>query len=270
MIHRIAKIGDLGPGEKVIKQVYGMELLLVCHPDGSGYTVMDAHCFHMGMNLAGGDIEDLGNGHSCIVCPWHKMKIDMKTGCVMEKNLEGHVCAGDGGEQKQRLYNVHCDDEYIFVDIPPHPGKDLPSDKWNEENKEFMMRQGDGFGGYGLLGPQQAGRVPPGSPLQPYAGQRGWPAGSPIPDVMMDDIIDLSQPMEESPQKKPAPRRLDFGGGEPVAAQPGQVKVSARRRAATSAILKKSYKPPTATQPLSDNGGRQRNITEYAQFKPVS
>ncbi|KAI8111795.1 hypothetical protein M9435_004294 [Picochlorum sp. BPE23] len=259
MIVRIARVDEIRPGEKVEKECFGMRLLVVRNPHGGEYSVMDAHCFHMGMPLVGGDIEDLGNGHTCIVCPAHRYKIDMKTGCMMEKNLDGHVCAGKNGEQQQRLYNVHCDSEFVWVDIPAHPGKDLPSDVYNENNKEAMMHHGmSGGRGYGLLGPQGALPVPPGSPLQPYAGQKGYPAGSPLPDVAMDDVMDLSQESVDStsPQKNAAPKRLDFGASAVRGPQP-----SVRRKAATSAILKRGYKPPSA-QPLSDNGSRQKTLFE--------
>ena len=265
MLQKIGKIRDLEPGQKVVRElnipvdaarVQQVQLLVIRHADGSGYSVMDANCFHMGANLVAGDIEDLGNGHSCIVCPWHGKKIDMKTGCVMEKNLEGHMCAGDHGEQKQRLYDVHYDDENVFVNIPAHPGKDLPSDRWNHENKQMLMRQGMQSTGYGILG-----TVPPGSPLQPYAGQRGWPAGSPLPDVAMEDVVYLSQPSQESPERGLGPRRLEFGNGM----KQDMKQFSVRRRAATEAILKKGYKPPTRSKapmaPLSDSG--QRNITDF-------
>lgn len=272
MLQKIGKIRDLQPGEKVVRElnipvdavrVQQLRLLVIRHPDGNGYSVMDAHCFHMGANLVAGDIEDLGNGHSCIVCPWHRMKIDMKSGCVIEKDLEGHLCAGDHGEQKQRLYDVHYDDENIFVNIPAHPGKDLPSDKWNQDGKQIVMRQGVQLQtmGYGLLGQQQNAVVPPGSPLQPYAGEKGWPAGSPLPDVAMEDVIDLSQPSQTSSDIGTAPRKLEFGEDK----QQEIRKFSVRRRAATEAILKKGYKPPTRSKPsvvpLSDS--RQRNITDF-------
>lgn len=265
MLQKIGKIGDLKPGEKVVRElnipvdavrVQQVQLLVIRHPDGNSYSVMDANCFHMGANLVTGDIEDLGNGHSCIVCPWHGKRIDMKNGCVMEKNLDGHMCAGDHGEQKQRLYDVHYDDENVFVNIPAHPGKGLPSDRWNQDSKHIVMRQASG---YGILGQQQQQQqntfVPPGSPLQPYAGEKGWPAGSPLPDVAMDDVIDLSQPSQASPEKGLGPRKLEFGNQS----QDVKQQFSVRRRAATDAILQKGYKAPMA--PLSES--RQRNITEF-------
>lgn len=268
MLQKIGRIRDLAPGQKVVRELYipvdavrvqQVQLLVIRHPDGNGYSVMDANCFHMGANLVAGDIEDLGNGHSCIVCPWHRKKIDMKTGCVMETNLDGHMCAGDHGEQKQRMYDVHYDDENIFVNIPAHPGKDLPSDRWNQESKQILMREGMQSTGYGIL-EQKA--VPPGSPLQPYAGEKGWPAGSPLPDVAMEDVVDLSQPSQESPGKGLEPRRLEFGGGGGGHNQEMK-QFSVRRRAATEAILKKGYKPPSKAPvvPLSDS--RQRNITDF-------
>lgn len=264
MIVRVAKVGDLQPGDKLEKECYGMRLLVVREPKGA-YRVMDANCFHMGMPLVGGDIEDLGD-HTCIVCPAHGYRIDLKTGCKVEKNLEGHVCGGKG--QKQRLYNVHCDDEYVWVDIPAHPGKELASDVYNEGHTDIMMSQAQpATRGYGLFGTSAAAGdypmgVPPGSPLQPYAGTKGWPAGSPI---AMEEPMDLSQPSETegrfSPERVVQRRRLDFVTMRPDESRMPASKSNARRKAATSAILKKSYVPPTA-QPLNGNGVRQQTLFE--------
>jgi len=245
-----------------VQECYGMKLLVIREPAGGlgKYTVMDAHCFHMGMPLVGGDIEDLGE-HSCIVCPAHRYKIDMKTGCKVDTDLDGHVCGG--GEQKQRLYNVHCDSEFVWVDIPAHPGKELASDKYNQHHRDIMMSQNGSTRGFGLFGPApgtEGAVVPPGSPLQPYAGSKGWPAGSPAPTTA-EEPMDLSQPSQESPRnivEMPQRRRLDFAEvKKPESAR------TIRRKAATQAILKKSYKPPTGSQPLStENGGRQKTLFE--------
>jgi nitrite reductase/ring-hydroxylating ferredoxin subunit len=241
--------------------------MLVAHPDGSGYAAMDAHCHHMGASLLEGDIEDLGNGHSCVVCPWHKKKIDLKTGHVVDTNLEGHLCLG--ASQQQRTYDVHHDDEHIFVTIPAHPGKELPSDRWNTR-----VEQRTGYGLSQGIQSQIMPQVPPGSPLQPFAGQRGWPAGSPLPagiesDSMMEDVVVLNSQnsQEEGSTVKDAvaqPRRLDFNG----------FAASRRNRAATEAILKKGYKAPEAPLAKKPNTGRaalatsetkgsQRSIRDY-------
>ena len=241
-----------------------MRLLLIRHPSGSGYTVMDAHCFHMGMPLVGGDIEDLGE-HTCIVCPAHRYRIDMKTGCQVEKNLEGHACASK--DQKQRVYNVHCDSEFVWVDIPGHPGKEMASDVYNEHHREIMLSQAQSFGGYGIFGPSDATmrEVPPGSPLQPYAGHRGWAAGSPLPSAL-DDPMDLSQPEVQEPspiKERVPPKRLDFAS---VRSRETQFGSNSRRRAATAAILKKSYQPPTAGEkksvPHASVASRQKTLFE--------
>jgi nitrite reductase/ring-hydroxylating ferredoxin subunit len=261
---RIAKTRDLAPGEKVVREVHldpanpPLKILLVCHPDGSGYSAMDAHCHHMGASLLDGDIEDLGNGRSCVVCPWHKRKIDLKTGHVMDTDLQGQLCLG--ASQQQRLYDIHYDDENIFVSIPSHPGKMLPSDKWNTQAQQPR--------GYGLQQGQWGtqAQVPPGSPLQPYAGQRGWPAGSPLPapgtDAVMEDVlIDLSQQEASSPvpqARAPQPRRLDFGASRSLHGR-------GRNRAATEAILKNAYQAPIAKKPALSAAGdnRQRSIRDY-------
>ncbi|RMZ54166.1 hypothetical protein APUTEX25_005322 [Auxenochlorella protothecoides] len=69
---RVARQAEVGEGQKVIKEAHGRKFLLV-RVHGTVYCT-DAHCFHMGTSLAGGDIEDSGS-HACIVCPAHRYRV---------------------------------------------------------------------------------------------------------------------------------------------------------------------------------------------------
>jgi nitrite reductase/ring-hydroxylating ferredoxin subunit len=41
---------------------------------------LDSKCYHMGGPLGEeGDIEDLGNGQTCISCPWHNYKAGLSS-----------------------------------------------------------------------------------------------------------------------------------------------------------------------------------------------
>ncbi len=241
-----------------------LKILLVQDSNGE-YRALDAHCHHMGASLVEADIEELPTGN-CLVCPWHKKRIDMRTGCVVDTDLSGALCLGQ--EQQQRTYGVHHDDEHIFVTIPAF-SKQLPSDRWNSREPIGYGLASGGVGGYGLNGPAGEPAQPPGSPLQPFAGQiRGWPAGSPAPMVMEEDAM-VVEGSQQSPPPVTQPRRLDFSGGPaPNGGLAGGFGASRRNRAATEAIMKNAYRAPTGERanPFQAGGkpsSRQASIKEF-------
>ena len=261
-LHRIAKTRDLRPNDRLLRELNipglgVLKILLIQSRDGT-YSALDAHCHHMGASLVEADIEDLPTGN-CLVCPWHKKKIDIRTGYVVDTDLSGELCLSHS--QQQRTYDVHHDDEHIFVSIPAF-SKELPSDRWNpRERAGYGLHAGSGAG-YGLNAGPRA--VPPGSPLQPFAGQRGWPAGSPAPMMVEEDVVIGGS--QQSPTAAAAqPRRLDFGGSAGLGAS--GFGPSRRNRAATEAILKNAYQPPKANRGMGVEGvrgrGGQRDIREF-------
>lgn len=235
---------------------------------------MDAHCFHMGTPLIGGDIEDV-DGAACVVCPAHRYRIDIATGHKVDRDLCGKSCSS--ADQKQRLYRVHCDDEFIWVDLPlpNEPLAPLPSDYYNQvaassptaaaaqqaqqpfaPTAPAAAGRGLAGAGYGLVGP-------PPAPLQPYAGVSAWPVVPPAASAtpMMDagqampvaePPLELSQASQASQQVQqgtaPAAPPSNLMGFYP-AARPDPPHV-ARRKAATAAILARSYRPPTVDAPM--------------------
>jgi nitrite reductase/ring-hydroxylating ferredoxin subunit len=60
-----------------LQEWHGRKLLLVRHR-GEVFC-SDSHCFHMGADLVGGDIEECvtegGTRHTCIVCPQHRYRV---------------------------------------------------------------------------------------------------------------------------------------------------------------------------------------------------
>lgn len=240
-----------------------LKILLVQDADGQ-YRALDAHCHHMGASLVEADIEELPTGN-CLVCPWHKKRIDMRTGCVVDTDLSGALCLGH--EQQQRTYDVHHDDEHIFVTIPAF-SKQLPSDRWNSREPAGYGLANGAVGGYGLNGAAREPMLPPGSPLQPFAGQiRGWPAGSPAPMVMEEEemIVEGSQ---QSPPPTSQPRRLDFGTGPvPNSGLANGFGASRRNRAATEAIMKNSYRAPTGERANAFQVGGKPATTRQSSIK---
>lgn len=285
-MNRLAKTRDIRPGERLLRELYlpgigtypvkirslsnaatcapfrshpsflrpyspslhaslpgTLKILLIQERNGE-YRALDAHCHHMGASLVEADIEELPTGN-CLVCPWHKKKIDMRTGCVVDTSLSGELCLGH--DQQQRTYDVHHDDENIFVSIPAF-SKELPSDRWNPREQAGYGMLNGGLGGYGLNGTLNELAPPPGSPLQPFAGQRGWPAGSPAPMAMEEDAF-IVQGSQQSPisASTTQPRRLDFNMSGPASNIGGLsgFGASRRNRAATEAIMKNAYRAPT-------------------------
>jgi len=95
----------------------GDTVLIVSVDDGSvipttkdalNLRAVAASCHHMGHSLAGGDIEDIGQGRHAIVCPAHRRRIDLDSGACVDYDLNGRVrvCA----ERAQRVYPLRVDD----------------------------------------------------------------------------------------------------------------------------------------------------------------
>jgi nitrite reductase/ring-hydroxylating ferredoxin subunit len=233
---------------------------------------MDAHCFHMGTPLVGGDIEDV-DGAACVVCPAHRYRIDISTGRKVDRDLCGKTCSS--ADQKQRLYRVHCDDEFIWVDLPlpNEPLAPLPSDYYNQVAAASPTAAGaqqaqQPFG----AAPAPAGRGLAGAgsglaaPLQPYAGVSQWPVGpsgvtaaAPMDASRAGPAVPVAEPPLELSQASQASQQAQQGpapGAPPSslmsfypAARPDPPHI-ARRKAATAAILARSYRPPTVDAPM--------------------
>jgi nitrite reductase/ring-hydroxylating ferredoxin subunit len=295
---RIARQSELGPGQQLLKESHDKKILLVRHNNSVFAT--DAHCWHHGHSLQTGlvlDIEDVAHGtHKCVIqCPAHKMLICLSSGVKVDQMLGGNVCSSK--DQKQRVYSVHMDSEFIFVDIPEIQ-LPLPSDLYNQTASAFSSQHHFNHHltpphphpttqGFGLMGPSLSAplpppqqqqqqqqftatnnnEAPPPTPLQPYAGFASRPlvsengekadfynsADNP-PLQFSQESITSSQTQEHpaSPMQLSAPPpKIQFpaskNGGSGSGPVPAHI---ARRKAATAAILKRSYVPPTA--PLVD------------------
>lgn len=104
----------------------GRTLLLLKLPD-STLRCMDAHCFHMGGSLAGGDIEDLGNGTFGLRCPHHARCINLETGQEL-RNFAGSDGCPPG---TQRMHPVTIGaDKHLSIMVAPADGT-VASDIYN-------------------------------------------------------------------------------------------------------------------------------------------
>ena len=207
----------------------------------------------------GGDIEDI-DGHACVVCPAHRYRIDMATGHKIDKDLCGNSCSSE--DQKQRLYPVNTDGEFIWANFPTGPTAPLPSDYYNQV-QQIQPTAADFEKSRGLAGAQQSyglfgaappnGAAPSPAPLQPYAGINGWPvvaapsSGDAMqstnePQLMLSQLSQQGNAVPLSPpQTAQPPSLMNFY----QSSRPDPPHV-ARRKAATAAILNRAYRPPTA------------------------
>eukprot|EP00466_Bigelowiella_natans_P013020 jgi/Bigna1/87408/estExt_fgenesh1_pg.C_200041 len=113
---------------KIPRQV----LLVLDKKDGGNVYALDGRCFHAGAPLELSDIEDIG-GRSCLRCPMHSYRIDIKTG--------EHILGGANDKKKhgikkvksrgvcQRTHNVRVDSQgNIYVELD-EPKRDKSKDK---------------------------------------------------------------------------------------------------------------------------------------------
>lgn len=189
-----------------------------------------------------------------MVCPAHRYRIDIATGHKVDTDLCGKSCSSK--DQKQRLYPVHTDGEFIWADFPTEPTAPLPSDYYNQIQQQQPapadLQKARGLGApqsYGLFGAAPSSGAPP--PLQPYAGVTGWPVvAPPAPSGDAMETADEPQLMlsqqsnvaTQSPPPAAQPQSL-MNFYQSTRPDPPHV---ARRKAATAAILNRAYRPPTA------------------------
>jgi nitrite reductase/ring-hydroxylating ferredoxin subunit len=83
---------------------------LIAH--GGEVHAIDATCYHMGGPLLHADIEDAGSYGPCVVCPWHRYQISLRTGDSLYQSMSGTVCSKG---RKQRVHEVIRQDGKIFV-----------------------------------------------------------------------------------------------------------------------------------------------------------
>lgn len=143
----------------------------------------------------------------------------------------------------------------------------LPSDQYNggapqpaaaqQQQRAPPVRQNFGLLGVsssgGLPGPASQPAAPP-TPLEPYAGVTNRPMVFSQGEAGAEGQLQFSQEMAAS---QPSPARQSQPSPAP-AQRAGQVRVDpphiARRKAATAAILAKTYKPPTVSVTATQAG----------------
>lgn len=108
----------MGRNGRLLVQTGGRHVALIAF--GSDVHAIDATCYHMGGPLLHADIEDCGSFGPCIVCPWHRYKISLRTGDSLYQNMAGKQCSKG---IKQRVHDVVRQDGKILVRLDPVEGK---------------------------------------------------------------------------------------------------------------------------------------------------
>jgi nitrite reductase/ring-hydroxylating ferredoxin subunit len=134
-------------------QVDGRYVALVAHA-GELHAV-DATCYHMGGPLLHADIEDSPEYGTCLVCPWHRYPISLKTGDSLYRNMQGVSCSKG---VKQRVHHIERRDGKIYVrlragEVDAAPAK-VDSDAY--AYKPPPPSGGGGIGGGGGAAKQKA------------------------------------------------------------------------------------------------------------------
>jgi len=104
-------------------EVHGRDVLVLLN-NNQPYA-LDAVCYHAGGPLIEGDIEEVAE-RTCLVCPWHHYKVDIKTGEGLYNDLEAKLCSKG---VKQRTHEVKVEEDVIFVGLSKNRS-DLASDHY--------------------------------------------------------------------------------------------------------------------------------------------
>ncbi|KAK9787250.1 hypothetical protein WJX73_010728 [Symbiochloris irregularis] len=118
VVAAVLRSHELPEGGKVYKEL-GNRSVLLLRRHGVTYC-LDAHCHHMGLSLANGEVTDVEDT-PVITCPWHHRKIGLATGCLV----------GSTGctQQRQRTHEVREVGGTIWVNIQSEPEQQLESDQ---------------------------------------------------------------------------------------------------------------------------------------------
>mmetsp|Transcript_14957 Transcript_14957/g.48033 ORF Transcript_14957/g.48033 Transcript_14957/m.48033 type:complete len:489 (+) Transcript_14957:195-1661(+) len=125
-LHEVASESQLGQNGRLLVQAGGGRYIALIAHRGDVHAI-DATCYHMGGPLLHAEIEDCGPFGPCVVCPWHRYQISLRSGDSLYQNMSGTVCSKG---LKQRVHEVVRRDGKILVRI-------AHSDKIESDNYAF-------------------------------------------------------------------------------------------------------------------------------------
>lgn len=133
--------------------VQGRPLSIFRH-EGKLYA-LDNHCYHAGGPLAMGDIEDIklkktGENMACVICPWHKYKISLKTGEGIYFHTDPFGPPGKKPKlksrgKKQRTHEIYeTEDGRVMVTLNLSNEIKFESDYYASEDFQQLMQKKKG------------------------------------------------------------------------------------------------------------------------------
>lgn len=253
MIQKLIKKGKISEGSRVFKELWGRRITILCH-NGTVYC-FDTMCSHMGGPLGEqGSIQDIedsaGNLHSCIVCPAHSRKFDLKTGKQVTTNLAGDLCTS---AQEQRVHSVHDGgDGWWWVGMCEKK-KEVASDKynvlpsllpetsgWEEEPKPWPFAEPPDV----ISSSQESSSSS--APLVPFAGGERFTAGMSSPARKKSRPSDLAHPPAR--HLGFVETQIPFRGSKPVDKPPPHKATAWSNRRNLLQPKIGNYFPPSAAQ----------------------
>ena len=79
LLSTLSTLSTSPSSRQVVRLSSGRAILLLLLP-GPSVAALDEFCYHHGGPLSGGDVEDLPGGRCAVVCPWHRYRIDVRSG----------------------------------------------------------------------------------------------------------------------------------------------------------------------------------------------
>jgi len=77
----VCSVAELQEKGKLLRRLSSGRGVALWHHRGQ-FLCLDHACYHHGGPLIDGDIEDLREGVSCVLCPWHKYKVSFNGECL--------------------------------------------------------------------------------------------------------------------------------------------------------------------------------------------
>ncbi|XP_005098944.1 Rieske domain-containing protein [Aplysia californica] len=114
--------------------VRGRDIFIIAR--GSELFALDSFCYHAGGPLHMGDIEEMP-GYTCVVCPWHRYKITLRSGEGLYHSIDPHnlskppVLCSKGVKQRTHLVTLEGDDVYVTLSTGDPAHTKLESDQYN-------------------------------------------------------------------------------------------------------------------------------------------
>merc|ERR1712130_348805 len=109
---------------------------------------LDLHCYHVGLPLSTGDIEDI-EGNLCIKCPWHRWIFKLESGEHLYHKIEyetkpfrkKRILSSKGKQQRNHKVIVNANTNKIYIVLNKNK-EEYGSDKY-AKHKELRFKIGD-------------------------------------------------------------------------------------------------------------------------------